>query len=268
MALNGRLNPIETGGRLRGGLLSVARPLPASYDDWRQGVNFNSDCAVNVGYSLCFDPEDATDKTITSVGDVLVFAPFMLYSGAECSQWIPGDELMALARSGMERGLSAKFSRQLQEDASGSGSPSMNSVATDITPGSPADVTNTLSGLLSSALECGIQDLVFHANLRILPFLMEKDLLEWDDTLGYYRFGQYPFVLDDYGSTGPGAVDEADSSEAWIYVTGPIEFAVGDEYSPEHDPLVRQNDSVKLVERLGILRFDECCVQAALAKVS
>lgn len=272
MPLLGRADPIVTGG-LKGGLLSVARPIPGSVE-WEQGVNFNSDCGTDVGYSVCFDPEDATDKNISTVGDGVEFTPFMLYHGTECSTWLDTAELLALARSGFVRGESAAFARQLQSDAAGTGNPSLNNVAS-VLPGT-ADVVNVLSALISAVCECGFGDVVFHTNIRALPFLKERHLVHWEDgsaefqggpteTPGWY-FGPYKFDFDCYGATGPGDVDEEeDGSNVWIYATGPIEIASSQELVAPGQPTVRTNVALQLVESLNILRFDPCCVKAALA---
>ena len=274
MPLLGKLPPIQTTGRLRGGLLSGARPLPATFDQWRQGINFNSDCGAGVSYDTrCVtSPLDtnAAEKTIATVGDVIEMAPFTMYSGSECSTWMDQDELLALARSGFARGESRAFALELQSNASGEGpNISLNSEATDITPGGgPSDVTNTLSGLTSVVCDCTMNDLYLHSHVRAIPFLMERDLIEWDPQSGHYRHGPYPFLFDCYDAEGPGAVSEpVDGSAVWIYATGPIEIAVSEEADTSHAPAVRTNQDLALVERLGILRFDPCCVYAALAEL-
>lgn len=262
---------------MRGGLLSVARPLPADFNTWRQGINFNQECGGDVGYSLCIpvpSPPDtledvAVEKTIGTVGPVVEFAPFMLYRGSECSTWFDTDELLRMARDGYVRGASKAFARQLQVDASGSGNPSLNGNAVDITPGGGAvDVVNTISGLIASICDCGMNDLVLHMHLRAIPFLMERDLIKWDMDAGHWRHGPWPVVFDCFDPVGPGAVAEPiDGSEIWMYATGPIEIAAGPEVRAPHDSYTRTNEQIELVERMGMLRFDTCCVQAALGRL-
>jgi hypothetical protein len=258
---------------LQGGLLSVARPLPATWDEWRQGINFNTECGGDVGYDdecvvLPLDV-NAPVKSIATVGSVVEFVPFMLYRGAECSTWVSLDELLQLARMGYARGESKAVALQLQSDAANVGNPSLNSEALDLTPGGGAvDVVNTLSGLVSSICDCGMNDLVLHSHIRAIPFLLERKQIRWDETSGTWRHGPWPFVFDCYDNTGPGAVDEpVDGSEVWIYATGPVEIATSAEVVPDHSPTVRQNIDLQLVEHLSILRFDPCCVRAALARV-
>lgn len=263
--LPGKLGPITT-GRLAGGLLAASRPLDATFNNWRQGINFNPNCSSQYGLYFCTDPDDAVDKdAINPVAEPIVFDPFIAFQGRSCSTWMTTEDLLDLARRGLESTISSAFARQLQTGIAGV-QPSLNSEATDITPGGGAvNLVNTLSGLVSASVECGISDLVFHGNVRILPFLLNLRLVNWDHAEKLWKMGPWPFVLDNYGPTGPGNVDEeTDGSTAWVYVTGPIEVATGPEMNIEGLD-VRFNEKTELVERLGILRFEPCCVQAALA---
>lgn len=266
MALLGRVAPIVTGGS-KGGLLSVARPLPSG-THWQQGINYNANCGAEVGYANCVDPGSPVDKSIADVGEIVEMLPFILHSGSQCSTWFDGQDLLDLARSGYVRGESEAFAMQLQADAAGNGNPTLNSTATDITPATPADVTNTLSGLTAAAMDCGMNDLVFHMNRRIIPFLLERHLIEWDAATGRWMYGPYPFSFDGYGPIGPGGVSETSASESWMYVSGPIEIESGPELRAPGEPVVRTNYALELIEHLAILRFDPCCVQAAIAEVS
>lgn len=264
--LPGRLNPITT-GRLAGGLLASARPLSGGINDWRQGITFTSLCSSGHGVSHCVDPEDAVEKDINGVSEALTFDPFIVYNGVTCSTYSTTEELLDLARRGLESTISGTYARELQGDALDSQTnPTLNSEATDITPaGGPSDLTSTLSGLVSASVECGMADLVFHANVRILPYLLRDNLVEWSEAEQIWKVGPWAFSLDDYQPTGPGGfVPAEDGSEAWVYVTGPIEVAFGAEIDIDGVDVL-ENERVVLAERLGILRFDTCCVQAALA---
>lgn len=266
--LPGRLDPIVT-GPLAGGLLAASRPLPASYDQWRQGISFNSSCNGPAGLAGCINPDDAVDKTITPIGDPAVFEPFMAYSGRSCSTWMESGDILDLAQQGLDATLSSAFALQLQNGTIGV-SPSLNSTATDITPTTPTDVTNTLSGLISAICSCGISNVMIHVNLRAIPFLVERRLVNWDASAGIWRYGPYPVSADCYGVVGPedtgGNSEPDDGSAVWMYVSGMVETAISDELSLEGLD-VAVNGKSELVERLGILRFDPCCVYAALAEL-
>lgn len=266
-ALPGRLGPIKT-GRLAGGLLASARVLPATYDEWRQGINFNTGCNPDgTGLIGCVDPEDATDKNISDIGVVEEFSPFLAYSGRSCSTWVSSEELIEAASQGLESTISKAFATQLQLGTVGT-NPSLNSTATDITPGGgPVDLVNTFSGLVQAICECGINDLTFHVNLRAIPFLLERQIVKWDADSGTWKHGPYTVSADCYGTVGPGEDEEnVDGSEVWVYVTGPIEVGIGDA-QPVEGLDVQVNGKLELVERLGILRFDTCCVYAAKAEL-
>lgn len=271
--LPGALGPIN-GGRLRGGILSAARPLPADYDLWRQGVSFNSACVDTESPRLwyCTDPTPEPDNKIAdSVGAPIVFEPFMVYSERDCSTWMEPGELEHLARIGLDRTLSQGVALQLQTNPAGNSSPSLNSVAIDITPATPADVSNTLSALISNAIcDCGLTELVLHAPIRSLPFFVERELVEWDESRGVWHMGPHVFSFDCYSEFGPEGVEtEEDGSEVWLYVTGPIEWSIGpaDIVDRPESITVRTNEAVSLIEHLSILRFDTCCVYAARAEV-
>lgn len=252
-------------GRLAGGIIASSRVLPASFDEWRQGINFNTSCNPNgTGLTGCINPDDPFDKTISQLGDVAEFEPFLAYSGRECSTWVTSQELLDAASQGLEATISHAFATQLQTGQIGS-NPSLNSSATDITPVSPVDIVNTFSGLVQAICACGINDITFHINLRAIPFLVERHIVTWDSISGNWKHGPYNVSADCYGSVGPDDSEEAeDGSEVWVYVTGPVEFAVGDLVQTEGLD-VAVNGKSELVERLGILRFDPCCVYAAKA---
>lgn len=273
--LPGALGPID-GGRLRGGILSAARPLPAEYDTWRQGVNFNTACSDTEDPRLwyCVDPDpEPPDKVGDAVGAPVTFEPFLVYSERDCSTWMDPAELEKLAQIGLDRTLSQGVALQLQTNAVGNSSPSLNSEATDLTPvGGAVDIVNTLSGLIGTAhCDCSLTEIVIHAPVRALPFFIERQLVSWDESRGLWHIGPYAVSFDCYSETGPGDVDApADGSEVWLYVTGAIEWALGpkDIVRRPHAITPRTNDALSLIEQLSIVRFDTCCVFAALAAVS
>lgn len=270
--LPGKLGPID-GGRLRGGILSAASSLPAGAQ-WRQGVTFSSACVDMSDPRLryCVNPEDATDKPSDAVGEPIVFEPFLVFSQRDCSTWMEPSELEELARIGLDRTLSQSVALQLQTNvlsADGQSSPSLNSEAV-VVPGD-ADIVNTISALLSAAVcECGLTEIVIHAPLRSLPFFIERQLVEWDESRGVWSMGPHTMSFDCYSEIGPGEVQtEEDGSEIWIYVTGPVEWAIGpaDVVGRPDSIIVRTNEALSLIEHLAIVRFDTCCVRAAKAVI-
>lgn len=260
-ALLGKLPPIST-GRLGGGLLAAARPLPAEYEDWRQGVNFNSHLTSVTAPLYCVDPADATDKTIEPVGEVLEFLPFLIYSARSCSTFMDTQELIDLARRGLANTESAMISRQLTSDDATSTNPGLADSA-DVVGPATAGVVQAFSLLIEAAQSCGtIGELVFHVPLRALPYLVAENLVEY--TGGLWKFGPFTVVADDYNEAvlpdGEAALT-GDGSDAYFYVTGPVEVAVGPVVDANYSQ-VSLNESLALVERLAILRFDPNCVKA------
>lgn len=383
-SLPGRAGPISQ-GRLRGGILSAARPIPAGVD-WRQGITFNSVCpSLNDRLWFCTDPcssvsfqvllsdPEGGDYTVTfdptggdpqttgaiaydggaagfqaafealsnvnpgdftysqsdaftiivtatsdgqygcqeydasaltidcsgltwavppgvacqvmllepgseqpfkngdNAGAVASFDSFITYAYTDCSTWMQRAELGELAQEGFDRLLSRGIASQLQSNPVGNNSPSLNSVASDITPATPADIVNTLSGLIGAAeCDCTSTEVIIHAPLRAIPFFVERDIIEWDESRGQWHMGPYYFSFDCYSETGPGDVDtNADGSEIWLYATGPVEWSIGPAETPnEHDSIVPPtNDQTYLIEHLSVLRFDPCCVTAARAVI-
>lgn len=258
--LPGKLPPVST-GRLPGGLLSAARELPASFDQWRQGVSFNSHLSTTRGYHECVNPEDAEDKDIDTVGDVLTFDPFLIYSGRECSTWMDAGELLDLAKRGMEATISGDFAVQLMDPQVGDNE-GLASSATVLSGGDPLDIVSAMSQLTTAACDCGVNDLTFHVNLRVVPYLLEKRLINW--TGENWKYGPWTVSADCYSEDVAPGEEEApeDESETFIYVTGPVEIAVATSEETQ-GVQVATNEQLQLVEHLAILRFDSSCVKAA-----
>lgn len=257
-ALLGKMPPVSV-GRLGGGLLAAARPLAT--EQWEQGVNFNSHVVAATAPLYCQNPSAATEKTIGEVGSVIEFLPFLIYSGMECSTWMDTNELLELARLGLANSESAVFARQLQQDDASSTNPGMADTADVLAPAT--GVVQAFSRLLAGVSDCGVVgEIVFHVPLRALPYLMEKQLVRFED--GLWRHGPFVVVADLYDEDIVPAGEAAltgDESDAYFYATGPIEIAVGPVIEPSAIS-ARTNESVALAERLGILRFDPNCVKA------
>lgn len=273
MALPGRLGPIGE-GRLRGGILSAARPLPAGAN-WRQGVAFNPVCIDTsvLRRRGCEDPEDATTKDSDPVAEPVEFNPFLVHAMTDCSTWMEPANLEQLAMMGADRIVSQTIAQQLQDNVvPGSNSPSLNSVADVITGATPQDIVNTVSAL-TDAMICGCAhtELVIHAPLRSFLFFKERQIIELNTSTGAWEIApNIVMSFDCYSETGPDDLDTAlDGSEIWLYATGPVEYAIGEqEVVGRPDSItVRTNEAVSLVEGLAIVRFDPCCVKAAIATI-
>lgn len=269
--LLGRLGPMNR-GKLRGGILSAARPLPADYNTWKQGVNFNTACIQqsdenNRTQRECVENDDAPDKLIDTVGGVAEFDPFLVYAGVECSTWLERGDLEKLTQIGFDARLSQAVALELQTSTT---SERLND-ATVIMGDSIADVTNTLSGLIGTmACTCYQNDILIHAPVRALPFFIEHRLVQWDNARGLWHMGPIDFSFDCYSEVGPGDDDgEDDGSTVWLYATGPVEYAIGPAVTVGRPDglVIGTNEELSLIEHLAIVRFDPCCTYAAKALV-
>lgn len=263
------LKPIKH-AELRGGLQSVARPLETDGRDWTGGISFNEACDIIGGGVSCEDP--AVEKTLTELGDPVEFNPFLLYNLERCAGIGRFDGLQALSNEHLRRTENRNLAIQLHDASfspAGDLDPSLQSSATDVTGGGGAvGIKETLCGLVQAICEFHIGEIVFHAPLKVMPSMLFDNLVLWNATANRYEFGHYSVSFDCYPNVGPdstGNIVPADN-EAYIYVSGPVEFAKGTIQSVQNfDQHI--NEHLAREERLAILRFDPCTVIAANAEI-
>lgn len=241
-----------------GGFLRAARLLPEGIT-WNGGVTFTQSCggAERAGCSYGVDVWTADDK-----GDPAEFDPFLVGASVKCSGAPDVADLKQLANIKLARGRSGQFARELY--ASAVGNPDLETSATDITPGTTPCVDKAIAGLLTTAADCGGGDITIHAPTVVLASLMSFNLVSFED--GRYRLGGHTIIVDDYGNLPPTGGPAAVAGEAWIYATGPVEYALGAKPDTEHFT-GRLNESVVVAQQLAILRFDPCCSYAILASI-
>ena len=252
---NRHIDLIQTGEQ-PGGLLSVARPLPDG-SDWKGGITFTPSCIDSIGTWAC---ATAGEKEPSVKGDPVRFDPFLIYSAAKCDGAPVIDDLRELVRGKLERESGSELARNLViknddvEDGLG-----FTDAATDITPGAgTTSLKNSLAGLLSHSAGCG--EIVLHAPRVALPYLLDIGLEVRD---GRYWYGMVPVSVDDYPPLG--GVD-TDPNEAWLYLSGPIEYEMAPIGEAEFNHYTgRLNEALLVGERLAVLRFDPCCVYAIRA---
>jgi hypothetical protein len=241
-----------------GGFTRAARLLPDGID-WKGGVTFSGSCggAERAGCDYGVDVWTVEDKA-----DPVEFDPFLIGASLKCSGAPDMEELVTLVDNRMVRGTSGQFARELH--TSQVGNPDLVNNATDITPVTPPCVDKAIAGLLSTADDCGGGVLTIHIPLVALASLMTFDLVEFRD--GRYRLGGHNIIVDAYPNTPPSGGAAAGADQAWIWATGPVEYAVGESLRVEHFQ-DRLNESVVVAERMSILRFDPCCAYAILADI-
>lgn len=254
------ISPIQV-SRTPGGFLEAARQLDTQ-KDWRGGVSFTSNCG-GVGAWQC--DYSGAQKDVDDLGDPVSFESFLLYVGVRCSGAPVEDVLREHAALKMTRGTSGALARELATGAA-TGNPSLQSEGVDDTPATDVCVDSAIAGLLSIAEDCGGGELTFHAPFVALASLMKYQLVVFEG--GRYRIGGHTIIIDGYPNVGPDAAADptATDEQAWIYATGPVEYAVG--ANTEYYQFTgQQNESVLIAERLAVVRFDPCCVHAIRANL-
>lgn len=174
-------------------------------------------------------------------------------------------------------------------------------------PPTALSIDAALSRLLGDMEGCGQYDVTFHMPRKMLPIVANANLeLELRGNT-WHVLGEFPVafgpgyagadpidlpaqppgvggfeIVDQGPDPNPGFYSSA-TNETWIYATGPVERAVsewtlfrGVRHDGSSTPidgqtddygLVAQNFAEVIAERLTVLRFDVCCVRAALTIV-
>ena len=162
-----------------------------------------------------------------------------------------------------------------------SGSPSLQSTATDVSAASAQPAEVVLSELSANFDECsGGAQPTFHVPSRLIYQLMGTQVVTrvgdrlMTPTGGIVIPGPgYPNTPGEWGpNASPGPVESAEG-EAFIYVTGPVELDFSETWEsgsgePPVATFARLNRSELFVQREAIFRFPTCCVFGALAAIS
>lgn len=275
-----RLETAVTGGspNLLGSLTAAARPLPQDATWEAFGVSHTPEnCGKEWVWQACTVATDEDPKPLNPGVDAVTFKPFLVeYNAASCPDGIAGDRLSLDARA--RRGLALRASKGIAfalsssaPDGQPNDSPNLPGLAVDVTPGGGASsLVNTISGLLQEAEACGLNgEKYIHAPGWTLPHFLQSTLLTQVGNV--FKMGPHTVILDQgYSNEAPTGSPAAGVGQAWIYVTGPIEYATGaitalDDTTGGYE--TRLNRANIIAAQLAIYRFDPCCVFAALAQV-
>lgn len=274
---------------IRGGLESVATPLPMTEEDWRTGVQIQTVCGLEPfvwGCASVTDPEDP--DTWKPVADILPYSEFsstMIGLEVACGPNGPnspiGDIAKRIAQEGLERVRFSRLAQVLANGDVGGGAtagfgtnPSLQEDSSNpdgFVLATPAGILTTIQGLLDAVTDCWQTDVVFHVPLSFLPHFLDNHLVEWDAERGVWHMGPYEFSFDLYPNLGSAADELAtptatDGSEVWIYVTSRPLYA----FSREMTIAARKqrlNEYVVEALRGAIIVFDPCCAMGAKAQV-
>jgi hypothetical protein len=263
-----------TGGtpNLLGSFTAAARPLPENTDWQAFGT---SHVPENCGDAWVWQPcasEVVAEKPLNPGVDAVAFKPFMVEFNAASCDGIPADhaDLEARARRGLAVRVGHAIDRALSSslpDGSPNESPNLPESADDETPvAGPGGIICTIGGLIQEAYDCGATgELFIHVPAWTLAAFLKLNALTQVGTV--YKFGPHTVIFDaGYSNEGPTGSPAAGPGEAWMYVTGPFEYATGpikilDDTTGGVSP--RLNRANIIAAQLAIYRFDPCCVKAA-----
>src|SRR3990172_871737 len=271
----GSLDVAVAGGapNLLGSLTAAARLLPENADWEAFGVSYVPE---NCGFPWVWQACTVGEKPLNPGVDAVEFKPFLVEYNAQSCAGIPGDWQQYADRA--KRGLAVRAGNAIDfalsssaPDGQPNDSPSLPTTATDVTPGGgPASILNTVSGLIQEAYACGATgELFIHAPAWTLPHWLASTLLTQVGLV--FKLGPHTVVLDQgYANEEPTGGVPAGTGEAWIYVSGPVEYQTGsiqilEDTTKGVSP--RLNRANVIAAQLAIYRFDPCCIYAALAKV-
>lgn len=263
---------------------------------WRSGVSWE-DISCQPASSWPWCPEGDAEKDLPVNGDGAVKAwPFMIYVPLSCDFRLDRDELERQARVTVEAKSAFRFARALwmgEGLPDSAEQPTLRRVATDISPGGSAvDLDDAVAVLLAryetatggaGGATLHIPSVMLTGALGGVPGGSVVARLEgsvYRGPLGSvvspgpgYPFGESTEGPDGFG---PALDPEADpveyqgtaDDEVWVYVSGPVEYALADPFLPEEAVTaaeLRRNVTEVLAERPAIVRFDPCPVFAARA---
>jgi hypothetical protein len=256
---------LATQKRPRLGLLSVASLLPSDLD-WRRGVRYSPEgCVLPDTYDLC--GPGAGPKPDPEIPGYYTFNPFIVAAVDGCQDpWALDPELRERAQRNMLMAQGSMVAKELLD--SSVGNPSLSSTATDVSGGAAVDWEAGARTLLFNMQAAGyVGDVVLHAPTWMQPSFEQSGIGTTEDGTRRPFVGTHPVVFDAgyAGDIPPDTLGGPDSSDpgtaAWIYATGPVEYAFAqelDEISVTVD--TRQNERYVLAERPAIVRFDACQV--------
>lgn len=258
-----------------GSLISSALRLPGDID-WshESGLEWLPEaCGPASRFLYCNDEQPDKDNSV--VPDAMQARPFVIYYPEGCSPLaVDFSEWEDRARNGLTAHESAALALELMQSYGGVNL-DLVTAATDVSPVTPNRIPQTIMGLIQAMVQCNYTgDITFHAPAWTLPIFLSGTQLTL--TNGVFKLGNHTVIFDaGYPNAAPTSVDEgavAPDGFAWIYATSPIEYALGPVMEgggaeSKKGASARQNSVYVIAERPAIVRFDGCCVFAALAEV-
>lgn len=265
-------------------LLTVARTLPAGVN-WHSGISWRSaTCAPGYRYRYCGDGEKEEPNRISKPQ----FFPYAIYVPYACD-WVRPDNTNEYgytddAKAQLDAVTPWHMSRELWTGETDFYNPSLRSAAVDLSADAPVHPVTALGALLEAYFDCpadadddndtdlgsGSGTPIVHVPYSALISLIANHVVNQQ---GDYYVGPNCFVSPGPGyptgrDAAPANANEGEGEpDAWMYISGSIEYALGDITVLDDDFDHRTNRYVAYPERWVIHRFDPCCVFAIGAYV-
>lgn len=263
--------------------------LPASSASWRNGISWTPlSCQPSGAWAQCPEADSVKDEAVDTGGPVEVM-PFWFYTPLSCEWALEPDELDTAARALNDTHAAYAVARALWfGEGLPAANPTLRNTATDVSVGGgTADLDDAVALLLATyetatggngGAVLHIPGLALTGALGGVPggsFIARPEGNVYRGPLGSlispgpgYPYGASAAGADGFGpETAPDVYAGTAGDELWVYITGPVEYALGEsiELSPTPGLVSRLNVHQVLAERQAIVRFDPCSVFAAKA---
>jgi len=267
-------------------IVTSSRRIPdMNSDGWAYGISHREDFCRTVGsWQRCVEEAEGEypERTPEALGDddFPVFKPWSIFSSFHCTSLANYAEARKSAVETLKAKTPFNVARELWTGEE-SGSPSLQSTATDVSGEAAAPVEDVLDSLGAEFDDCsGGAQPTFHVPSRLIGQLLDRGRITRSGdrlltpTGGIVVPGPgYPSTPGDWGPVGSSGPAESAEGEVWVYVTGPVELAFSETWEQGSGDMpsgtfARRNESLLFVERDAIYRFPTCCVFASLALIT
>lgn len=253
------------------GILTSTTPIFLEDPHWQSGIEWESDCSVEMSSTILPCPEVTGSKEAEGGLTLCSATPFTVVGSYKCP---PVGSLDA--RKIASNRLKKNKEREIEE-IFWTGTTSVGEISPSLQGGNdscgdpPVDLTPD-SGALSpvaaiAALESNIADCIpgglgtIHVNFGVLPYLAANTLLVEKDGKYYTPSGQLIIAGAGYPGSGPGNVAAA-AGESWIFATGPVSVFHSDVFftSSTIEAVDRSLNNVTVYAEQTYSVVWECCL--------
>lgn len=256
--------------------LTSARSLPvdrSAFDQWRTGLSSREVGNMTAGVWPGKAPVSETDKDAATTPTVSDFTPFIIYTYHRCEQPVIESQIRSEALAKLEAVTPTEMAREFWTGASDATNNPLCLVqsASDTTAtGSVKEVVNAVLREYETASNGA--EAFLHVPTEAMYDLFDASFVSRSGNRLVTPHGHTVIPGPGYPSTGdygPDGSASAAAGEAWIYVTSPVEAAVGAPFVVDSMSNRGSYDRTDLVEvfaeRWGIYRFETTTAFAGLA---